>query len=94
MGESSKEMNEAMSARVKEDPLRGARPDQLFGIGSNNDSCPLITVGVRGGVRATFVRLSCPEKQAKSNMLQINFQAQLLWSEPHLQEAWEKKEKP
>lgn len=25
-------------------------------------------------MRATFVRLSCPEKQAKRNMLQINFQ--------------------
>lgn len=42
MGESSKEMNEEMSTRVEEDPLRGSRPNRLFGIGSNNDSCPLI----------------------------------------------------
>lgn len=65
MGESSKEMNEAMSAKVKEDPLRGARPDQLFGIGSNNDSCPLIYSGGAGWGAGDICETIVPREAGK-----------------------------
>lgn len=71
MGGSSKGMNEEMSARMEEDPLRGSRPDGLFGIGSNNDSCHLIYSGGAGAgdICETVVPREAGKEEHASNKL-------------------------
>lgn len=74
MGESSKGINEEISASMERTHCEGHVQTGSLEMVPTTTAVSWFTVGGRGGVRATFVRLSCPEKQAKRNMLQINFQ--------------------